>query len=124
MLTRDAIRAGRCRQGGEHITQTQADHQTSHESVPDVAHVGRFSTGLEARPQTAAKLHRGRFSEGLERLPQTPRKRRPGRFSDGLEALSETPAKTRRGSFADGAPATPVRYEPGDRPARRRRVTR
>jgi hypothetical protein len=83
------------------VTEFLPDQQTSHESAPDTAHVGRFSRGLEALPQSADKLHRGRFSDGVEQLPQTPRKRRPGRFSDGLETLPQ-PALPRRGSFADG----------------------
>jgi hypothetical protein len=84
--------------------QTLPDQQTSHESAPDEALVGRFSTGLETGPLTREKLHRGRFSEGLECAPQTARKRHTGRFSDGLEQLPETARKTRRGSFADRQP--------------------
>jgi hypothetical protein len=91
--------------------QTLPDQQTSHESAPDEAHVGRFSTGLETGPLTRETLHRGRFSEGLEWVPQTARKRHTGRFSDGLEQLPETAPKTRRGSFADRQPA------PGNRRA-------
>jgi hypothetical protein len=78
------------------------DQQTAHESVPDEAHVGRFSRGLETTPQTRGKLRRGKFSEGLEHGPDTAGKRHPGRFSDGVEEFPETPAKTRRGGFADG----------------------
>jgi hypothetical protein len=89
------------------LQKTPPDQQTAYESVPDEAHVGRFSTGLEVTPPGPERLHRGKFSEGLEQLPQTPRKRHPGRFSDGLEALPETPTKVRRGSFADReGPAT------------------
>jgi hypothetical protein len=50
------------------MIQTLPDQWTSHESAPDEAHVGRFSIGLETRPQTPAKLHRGRFSEGSSGL--------------------------------------------------------
>lgn len=67
------------------MTEIPPDQRTAHESVPDEAHVGRFSRGLEERPDTPQKLHRGRFSEGLEERPESPRKRRPGRFSDGLD---------------------------------------
>ena len=77
-----------------------ADQQTAYESAPDQAHVGRFSTGLEARPGTPEHLHRGRFSEGLERVPQRIT-RHNGRFSVGLEERPETADKIRRGSFAD-----------------------
>jgi hypothetical protein len=77
-----------------------ADQQTAYESVPDQAHVGRFSVGLETEPWTGEHLHRGRFSEGVERVPQRIT-RRNGRFSVGLEELPETAEKIRRGSFAD-----------------------
>jgi hypothetical protein len=84
------------------MTEFPPDQLTAHESVPDEAHVGRFSRGLEALPQTADKLHRGRFSAGLEQLPETPRKRHPGRFSEGLETVHTTATLLQRGSFADG----------------------
>jgi hypothetical protein len=83
------------------------DQQTAHESVRDEADVGRFSEGVEQRPQTRRKLHRGRFSEGMEELPQTPRKRHPGRFSEGVERVPETQRKLHRGSFAEGMHPTP-----------------
>jgi hypothetical protein len=113
------------------MLQTLPDQQTSHESVPDEAHVGRFSSGIETVPRAPATLHRGRFSEGLEQLPETPRKRHPGRFSDGLDQLAETAAKTRRGSFADGQEGLPAakttragdRAAPRPRPSRRGRAT-
>ncbi len=92
------------------MLHTPPDQLTAHESAPDEAHVGRFSTGLESGPPTAARLHRGRFSAGLEQLPETPRKRRPGRYSDGLEARREETPTSRRGSFADRErPAGPAR---------------
>jgi hypothetical protein len=93
------------------------DQQTSHESAPDEGHVGRFSRGLEAWPETPAKLHRGRFSEGLEQLPETARKRRLGRFSDGLERRPRPPLLVRRGSFADGVAATATTRTAPDEPA-------
>ncbi len=83
------------------MPHTPLDQQTADENVPDEAHVGRFSTGIEAAPRDRATLHRGRFSEGLERLAETSRKRHLERFSAGLEARPETPPKLRRGTFAD-----------------------
>jgi hypothetical protein len=79
------------------------DQQTAYESARHEGQVGRFSRGLEARPDTPRKLHRGRYSEGMERLPESPRKRHPGRFSDGVERTSESEAKLHRGTFADCA---------------------
>jgi hypothetical protein len=90
------------------VPHTPLDQQTAHENVPDEAHVGRFSIGIEAAPRDRATLHRGRFSEGLERLPETSRKRHLGRCSAGLEALPETPPKLRSGSFADRDPDRPT----------------
>jgi hypothetical protein len=86
------------------IMDIKPDQQTTHESVRDQAHVGRFSAGVETFADSSDKLHRGRFSEGLEHLPQTWRKRRCGRFSDGLERLPEDRWNLRRGSFADTVP--------------------
>ena len=74
------------------------DQQTAQESAPDEARVGRFSTGLEVRPQTPDKL---------ERHPDSARKRHRGRFSDGLEERPETTAIVRRGSYADGLATLP-----------------
>jgi hypothetical protein len=89
------------------VEQMLPDQQTAQESVADEARVGRFSTGLDAWPQSRAKLHRGTFSEGLERVSPNWLNRRRGRFSEGLEELPETPAKTHRGSFAEGQSVAP-----------------
>jgi hypothetical protein len=88
-----------------------ADQQTAYESVPDQAHVGRFSAGVETRSETREHVHRGRFSDGLECLPQSVT-RHNGRFSVGLEDPSETSEKVRRGSFADGERARVTRRHP------------
>jgi hypothetical protein len=82
------------------MTDLPADQRTAHESVPDEAHVGRFSGGLELQPSSPQKLHRGRFSEGLEQRPESPRKRRVGRFSDGVDHDVVLRPEHLRGSFA------------------------
>jgi hypothetical protein len=82
------------------MTNIPLDQRTAQESAPDEAHVGRFSHGVEDRPEAAA-LHRGRFSRGLEQRPENPRKRRIGRFSDGVDHDDADRPEWRRGSFAD-----------------------
>ena len=82
------------------MTELRPDQRTAHESVPDEAHVGRFSGGLEQQPATPQKLHRGRFSEGVERRPETARKRRVGRYSDGVDHDVLLRPEVLRGSFA------------------------
>jgi hypothetical protein len=89
------------------MTHMPPDQETAHESVPDEAHVGRFSRGLEAEPPTDEKLHRGKYSEGLEQLPGTEANRHRGRFSEGLAELPAAPVQVRRGSFADGQATHP-----------------
>src|SRR5262249_7412481 len=83
------------------MSPTLPDQQTTHESVPDTGHVGRFSTGLETTPLTPDKLHRGKYSEGLDQVPDAPQTRHPGRFSEGLDRTPETLSKSRHGSFSD-----------------------
>jgi hypothetical protein len=83
------------------MIDTPLDQRTAQESAPDEAHVGRYSRGLEDRPESDAKLHRGRFSEGVEQRPENARKRRPGRFSDGLDHDEVQRPERLRGSFAD-----------------------
>jgi hypothetical protein len=63
-------------------------------------HVGRFSEGIEQRPDTPSKRRIGRFSTGIEQRPQD--KLRTGRFSEGIERFPRTPGRLRRGSFASG----------------------
>jgi hypothetical protein len=63
---------------------------------------GRFSTGMERRPDGPRSRRVGRFCDGMAQLPETPAARRVGRFSTGMEQLPDSPATTRRGSFADG----------------------
>ena len=82
------------------MTETQPDQRTAHESVPDQAHVGRFSGGLERLPANPRKLHRGRFSDGMERRPETALLRRVGRFSDGVDHDVALRPELIRGSFA------------------------
>jgi nucleotide-binding universal stress UspA family protein len=53
--------------------------------------VGRFSQGLEQRPETPSTLRQGRFSEGIERRPGSVETVRRGSFADGFEDDVPTP---------------------------------
>jgi hypothetical protein len=66
--------------------------------------VGRYSRGLECRPETPGKLKVGRFSRGLERTAEeAPEKEHVGRFSEGREQLPEDAAGKRGiGRFSRG----------------------
>ena len=87
---------------------------TSHHptSAPRTNRPDRGAGGpLQPRSRTAArhaqKLHRGRFSEGVEQRPESPRKRRVGRYSDGVDHDLLLRPEVLRGSFA--SVAAPVR---------------
>jgi hypothetical protein len=69
--------------------------------IEPVVACGRFSSGLESQPETAAKARVGRFSDGLERK-QGAARWRVGRFSSGVERWPDAPAAARVGSFGDG----------------------
>jgi hypothetical protein len=101
------------------MSEIPPDQITAHESVIDEGHVGRFSRGLELRPQTPAKLHRGRFSEGLERLPESMLKRRPGGYADGLARQVDAIRRLSRGSFADGLSRASAARQPRRAPRAR-----
>ena len=50
---------------------------------PDRRRVGRFSEGIESRPD--AERRRGRFSNGIEQRPDDPEHAVERRFSEGIE---------------------------------------
>jgi hypothetical protein len=84
------------------VIEPPPDQWTAQESVPDEAHVGRFSLGVEHTGQTPPELHRGRFSEGMEQMPESRRKRHIGRFSESTREDPRTAPQRHRGTFADG----------------------
>ena len=54
---------------------------------PSVQRTGRFSTGLEHRPEAAPNLLLGRFSTGVEKIAEAPDKCRVGSFATGCDPL-------------------------------------
>jgi hypothetical protein len=70
---------------------------------------GRFSTGMERRPDGPGPRRVGRFCDGMAQLPETADARRVGRFSTGMEQSPERLATMRCGSFADGSMAHAAR---------------
>ncbi len=62
---------------------------------------GRFSTGIEQRPDAPANQRIGHFCDGIAQVPESSGELRVGRFSTGVEH-AETPSTRRVGSFADG----------------------
>jgi hypothetical protein len=63
---------------------------------------GRFSTGIERLPDTAAKARIGRFSDGIEQRAGGRDRARTGRCSTGIERWPDAHERSRVGSFADG----------------------
>jgi len=62
--------------------------------------IGRFSDGLESRPDKRQSRRVGRFSDGLEQHPEDELNRRVGRFSDGQELIRGASVKV--GRFSEG----------------------
>jgi hypothetical protein len=60
---------------------------------------GRFSTGMEQRPETSSTSRMGRFSHGIEQSAGSSSHERVGRFSTGVDRWPDAP--DRQGSFAD-----------------------
>jgi hypothetical protein len=88
----------------QEIRRRIAARRTGHHTAQELA-FPHYALGAEQLPEDLpGKLHVGRFSDGHEALPDTGEKEHVGRFSDGVEALPERAHdKAHVGLFADGA---------------------
>jgi hypothetical protein len=89
----------------QEIRRRIAARRTGHHHTARELAFPHYALGAEQLPEDLpGKLHVGRFSEGHEALPETGHKEHIGRFSDGVEALPERAGeKAHVGQFADGA---------------------
>ena len=87
----------------QEIRRRIAARQTGHHTAQELA-FPHYALGAELLPEggSPGKLHVGRFSDGHEALPETGFKEHVGRFSDGHETLPEAGFKEHVGLFADG----------------------
>lgn len=75
------------------------EEEHEHVAAPEQVEHG-FDEGIGRRPRRPAQRHVGRFSEGIESKPDA--KRRRGRFSDGIEQDPDDPSHSIERRFSQG----------------------